>query len=148
MKPVIKAFLLAGTIDIVIALTKFYFETGKNPVAVLNFIASGVFGKEAFGEGLLMAVLGLLFHYVITLGWTLLFYKLYPVIPFMRKNLIVTGLLYGLFVWLMMNNVVVPLSNTPPLPLSLMNAIVGSVIIMLAVGLPISLIIGKHYSGK
>jgi hypothetical protein len=145
VKALIYAFLLAGTLDIAVALIQYNLKTGNSPDRVLVFIASGVFGDTAFSGGAVMATLGLFFHYVIAFIWTFIFYKLYPAISLLRKNMLVTGLAYGIFIWLVMNLVVVPLSNTPEIPFKISNAITGIVILMLAVGLPISFIIGKHY---
>ena len=78
MKSVVKAFLIAGTADIILALSKFYLETGNNPLRVLHFIASGVMGNKAFEGGFISAATGLIFHYIVTFVWTFAFYKWYP----------------------------------------------------------------------
>ena len=70
---VLKAGVIVGTLDILAAFIQFYSKTQKNPIVVLNFIASGIFGKEAFTGGNKMAAFGLFFHYVIAFGFTLLF---------------------------------------------------------------------------
>ncbi len=145
---IIKAGLIAGTLDILCALVQFYLRTGKNPDAVLKFIASGVFGKAALAGGTEMALLGLLFHFIIAFTWTVIFFKLYPQITRVAKNKFVTGLLYGLFIYAIMTRVVLPLSNTPKIPFNVVQAVIGIVILMFAVGLPISFLISKHYSTK
>jgi len=146
MKTVIKAFLVTGTADIGRALLKCYLESGNNPVRVLYFIASAVFGDEAFDGGTIMAASGLLFHYLIAFIWTILFFKWYPWLPGIKKNKWLTGLLYGIFIWLVMNLVVVPLSRTPPVPFDPQQMIYGLLILTVAVGIPLSFIIGQHYS--
>lgn len=148
MKTVIKAFLVAGTADIVLALLKYYLESGNNPVRVLYFIASAVFGDEAFDGGTIMAASGLLFHYLIAFIWTILFFKWYPWLPGIKKNKWLTGLLYGIFIWLVMNLVVVPLSRTPPVPFDPQQMIYGLLILTVAVGIPLSFMIDQHYSKK
>jgi len=147
LKALIVAFLVAGTSDIAVALIQYTISTGNNPIRVLIFIASGVFGRGAYeGSAPGMAALGLIFHYCIAFIWTFIFYKLYPLIALMRKNRSLTGLSYGLIVWLGMNLIVVPLSNTPELPFSLTRALTGILILMVAIGTPLSFIIGKYYS--
>jgi hypothetical protein len=64
---ILKAGLIVGTLDILAAFIQYAIKTGKNPTVVLKFIASGVFGKEAFNGGTMMNVYGLIFHFVIAL---------------------------------------------------------------------------------
>lgn len=150
--PVISAIgkigFIAGTLDILCALVQFYIKTGKNPVAVLNFIASGFFGMEAFNNNPLMPINGLFFHYIITVSWTVLFFFLYPKISFLSKNIIISGVCYGIFIWVIMTQVVVPLSNTPKLPFNIVQALLGITILIFAVGLPISFLTSKFYKEK
>ena len=148
MVTITKAGLLAGTLDILCALVQFYIRAGKNPAAVLKFIASGVFGKAALAGGSEMALLGLLFHFIIAFTWTIIFFYFYPQISRVAKNKIIAGLLYGLFIYIIMTRVVLPLSNTPKIPFNAGQAVIGIVILMFAVGLPISFQISKHYSTK
>lgn len=143
---IFKAGLLAGTLDILCALAQFSIRTGKNPVAVLKFIASGVFGKAALAGGTEMALLGLLFHFIIAFTWTVIFFKLYPQITRVAKNKFAAGLLYGLFIYAIMTRVVLPLSNTPKIPFNAVQAAIGIVILMFAVGLPISFMVSRFYS--
>src|SRR5262245_19481827 len=103
--------LIAGTLDITGATIHFMLRGNSNPVRILEYIASGVFGKEAFSGNPMMAVAGLLFHYIIATSWTTLFYLAYPRVGFLRGNKFVVGAVYALFVWLMMNRVVIPLSS-------------------------------------
>ena len=42
---------IAGTLDITAACIQYYIRTGKGPANVLRYVASGVFGKEAFTGG-------------------------------------------------------------------------------------------------
>ena len=143
---ILKAGLLAGSLDITCALVQYYLKTGKDPSNVLRFVASGAFGKEAFTGGTTMAVAGLLFHYVIAFSWTIIFFFLYPKIALMRKNIIVTAFLYGAFVWLVMNRVVLPLSAAPPQPFIINQAIIAMLILVFAIGLPLSLFAKRSYS--
>ena len=97
-----KAGLLAGTLDILCASVQFYIRTGKNPAAVLKFIASGIFGKAAITGGTEMALLGLLFHFIIAFTWTIIFFFFYPQISHIAKSKMIAGLLYGLFIYTIM----------------------------------------------
>lgn len=145
---IIKAWLVAGTLDILSAFTHYYIKTGKNPFKVLNFVAGGVFGKAAFTGGTVMACAGLLFHYAIAFIWTIFFFIICPGVISIFKSPFVTGLIYGIFVWAVMNFVVVPMSALPKGPFNISNAIIAMLIIMFAVGTPISIIINKFYRDK
>ncbi|MBM3415220.1 MAG: hypothetical protein FJY20_01985 [Bacteroidetes bacterium] len=148
LRPVITAGLTAGTLDIVGASLQYYIKTGKGPGNMLRFIASGVFGTKAFSGGAEMAGLGLLFHYIITFLFTIFFFWLYPRTGILQKNAILTGLLYGRFIWAVMNLVVFPLSSAPVIPFVLKKAVIAMLIFMCCAGLPIALIADKYYLYK
>lgn len=137
---------LAGTLDLLAAFVSAGLRSGTSPEAVLRFIASGVFGAEAFRGSILFAVMGLFFHYVITMGWTVLFFVGYQKLAFLRGNPWLTGPLYGAAVWAGMNLLVLPLSNTPKFPFSLSSAAIGVSILILAVGLPIALMAKRFFT--
>lgn len=143
---IIKVWLVAGTLDISIACIQYYLKTGKGPSGVLKFVASGFFGKEAFiAEGNSMSVYGLLFHYLFALVWTIIFFMLYPKIKLLRRNIFATAIVYGLFVWLIMNRVVMPLSKAPLIKFDPGKALVAMLILVIAIGLPLSFSAEKHY---
>ncbi len=145
---ILKAGLLAGALDGLAAVTYSYLMAGTSPVRVFQFIASGVWGKEAFSGGLLIAVCGLLFHFVIAFSWTTLFFFAYPKIPMLSKNKYLSGLSYGVLIWLVMNLAVLPLSNVSQGSFTLRGVSVGVLFLMFCVGLPVSLIVHKHYSSN
>ena len=137
--------LLAGTLDAAAAII--VYNTG--PASLFKFIASGGFGAgRAFSGGDIMILWGVIFHYLIAFAWTLLFFFIYPASPWLRKNKYVTGLLYGIFVWVIMNGVVIPLSEIAQRPFNLNGALIGLSILMIAIGLPISVLTHRYYSRK
>ncbi|NII29228.1 DUF1440 domain-containing protein [Pseudoflavitalea sp. X16] len=147
LSAIIKAGLIAGTLDILAAFVSYMIKTGKNPLPILNFIASGVVGKEEAYAGsnrVPMQVLGLLLHFLIATIFAAIFYYAWPVIRLVSKNWIVTGLLYGILVWLAMNLVVVPLSSTPVMKHTTSGIITGMLILMVFVGLPIAWVISRY----
>ena len=145
-KAILFAWLTAGSLDILSAFVNFYLKTGKNPVRVLNYVASGVFGSSALTGGKAMAVWGLVFHYIIAFCFTLFFFFIYPKWKFLSVNKWLTAIGYGLFAWLVMNLLVVPISNVTRAAFHLSNALIGATILICMIGLPITLIIGKYYS--
>ncbi len=132
--------LMAGTLDVLAACIDTYLSVGKGPDVVLKFIATGVFGKEAFAGGTAMVLFGLFAHYVIALGWTFLYYLLYKKFSFFSDYWIVAGFMLGIVIWLGMNKVIVPLSNVPlpPGTFDFAKAAKASAILVACMGLPIA----------
>ena len=144
-RTIILTGLLAGTLDAIAAIV----VSQASPAAVFKFIASGAFGAgKAFSGGDVMIFWGVIFHYFIAFSWTALFFFMYPALPWMRKNKYITGFLYGIFVWIMMNRVVIPLSEIPQRPFNLKGALTGMSILMVAIGLPISILTQRYYLRK
>lgn len=144
-KTVLGAGLLAGGLDIAAALIQFYIKTGKDPLIVLKYIASAVFGSDAYkSDG--MAVWGLLFHFIVAFIWTILFFLIYPKLRLLSWNRVVTGILYGIFIWIMMNRIVVPLSNAATGEFDIKQAAIAVLILICAVGLPLSFIAHRYYA--
>lgn len=137
--------LIAGTLDITAAIL----VSGASPVIVLKYVASGAFGREAaFSGGLWMALMGLVFHYIIAYSWTVLYFFVYPRLRILSKNKVISGLAYGIFVWLMMNLVVVPLSQIQQRPFDPVQALIGCAVLMFMIGLPISILTHRYYSKR
>ena len=137
--------LIAGTLDILAACISAYIQRGSSPERLLQFVASGLFGPDAFTGGISMAIVGLVMHFMIAISWTSLFYLLYPRLSLLRKNKIVAGIIYGAFVWVIMNLVILPYTNIPKSPFNLTSAAIGMVILMLMIGMPNSFRAPKYY---
>ena len=143
IKIILLSGLLVGTLDILAACTDFYIATGKNPVAVLNYVASGIIGKTAFSGGTDVALLGLLCHFIIAFSFTIFFFWLYSKTNLLAKNRVVTGIIDGLFMWMVTVLIVLPLSNVPHTSLSAIKfakAVKAILILIFMIGLPLSFI--------
>ncbi len=140
--------LLVGTLDITAACTDYYIATGKGPAGVLRYVASGVFGQDAFSGGDSMGVWGLFFHYIIAFSFTIFFFWLYPRIKLMTEYPILTAIIYGVFMWIITARIIVPLSNTPKGTFVWWKAIKAAAILIVMIGLPLSFIGRKHFSKK
>jgi len=144
---IVQAGLLAGALDISAACIQAYLVGGVTPAQVLRYVASGVWGPDAFQGGTGMALQGLLFHFIIAFGWATLFFFAYPLIRKVSTNWVLNGLVYGVIVWTLMNRVIVPLSNVPARPFQFnVQAMIGMAIIMGCIGLPIAWIVQKYYN--
>lgn len=113
LKPLFLTALLAGTLDGLAAVIMYCAKTGKDPMNVFRYIASGVFGSDAFAGGTTMAIWGIVFHFIIALGWTVLFFVVALRVSMLTKHWPLSGVVYGLVVWLAMSQIVVPLSRVP-----------------------------------
>jgi hypothetical protein len=143
LKAVLSAWLLAGTLDISAAAIYYPLASGVKVRTLLQGIASGVLGDDAFAGGLGTAVLGLALHYLVALVWTLIFLLALRTVKGRFTNLFLVGMAYGIVVWVVMNLIVLPLSNVHHASFNLPQAIVGAVILMFCIGLPIAMIVGR-----
>jgi hypothetical protein len=139
-RAVMAAGLLSGALDLTAALINSR-RMGIAPVRVLQFIASGLLGPKSFNGGARTAALGVGAHFLIAFGASVVYYAASRQFDFLTEQAVVSGLFYGVAVYLFMNLMVLPLSAAPKRPVSISSALIGLVIIMLCVGLPISLVV-------
>jgi len=145
---ILTAWLVAGTLDMSTAIVVYAFILHK--VSTLNLlygIASGVFGKDAYEGGTAMAVAGIVFHYIIAFTFTILYFFVFPRISFLKKNWVLSGLLYGVFVWAAMNLVVLPIVFSRA-PYVAWSSITAAAILMVMIGLPVAYFTNKYYGVK
>ncbi len=145
IRAIVVAWAVAGTLDIGIALTYYPLTAGAEPLAILRGIASGLVGDTATQGGLFWAGVGLLCHYVIALIWTLCFFLIYPRIAFARRSHVLNAVVFGTFVSVVMRFVVFPLSHVRQGPFDLQSFAVATVILWVAIGLPLTIVAGRHY---
>jgi hypothetical protein len=148
LRTILYAGLLAGFLDGIAAAAQAYLMRGMNPVDVFRYVASGALGRSAFDGGWLTAGLGIVFHLAIALSWAALFFFAYPWFPFLAKSRVLNGVGYGLFIWLTMNLLVVPMSRIPARPFVLQNIVTGMLILIVMVGMPVAFIVPKYYTRR
>lgn len=144
---IVRAGLIAGTIDIGIASTWYPLTAGAHVLRIYQGIASGLLGARAFTGGITTAVLGLVCHYGIALIWTTLFFVAYPRLPVLARSRWLTAVGYGIFVSAAMTFVVLPLSNVTPRPVHAGSFAVATVILIIAIGAPLSVLAARFYGG-
>lgn len=139
---------VAGTLDGLAAVIMYSVQTGNDPMNVFRFIASGAFGVSAFRGGVPMALWGVAFHYMIAFSWTIFFFLLAGRFVWLTKNWVISGIGYGIFVWLMMNIIVVPLSRVPMGgPKEWTGILIGIFILIGCIGLPVAYASKRHLRG-
>lgn len=140
-KKIVTAGLIAGTLDITAACIQFYLRTGKGPESVLRFVASGLFGSKAFGGSNIYIWAGLAIHFCIAITFAFVFYFLANKIAAMRANRLVTGILYGIAVWAVMNFAVLPLTQAPPLKQTVSGSLQAAGILIVCIGIPLAFLL-------
>jgi hypothetical protein len=135
---------IAGTLDILAAFVNSGLR-GVSPARVLQAIASGLLGADAFKGGIATAALGLVLHFFIATTATAVYYAASRKLKVLVEQPIVCGLAYGIPVYLVMNLVVLPLSAVPFKPPHTLEAVVtAALILMFCVGLPIALVVRRY----
>ena len=131
--------LIAGILDAADGVVAYYLAQAFNPIQVLQFIASGLYGAAAFQKGLGAALVGLIAHFFIAFVVAAIYVGASRIWPVLRTYAVGWGLVYGVAVFLTMNFIVLPqtavVRSAFSLPLFI-NGIVGHAIF---VGLPIAL---------
>lgn len=110
------AGVIAGALDLgyVIGLYAFKFPA-VSAAQIVQGIAAGAIGREAASKGGLGTVaLGIVLHFVIAFGAAAFFYALSRRLRVLVNRPWLSGALFGVAVWLVMNLAVLPLSATPP----------------------------------
>jgi uncharacterized membrane protein YagU involved in acid resistance len=136
--------LVAGTLDISDNLI-YNALRGVTPAMVFRFIASGLIGIHAAEASWLSVPLGVVLHYFIALSWTAIFYAASHKFAMLLRRPVISGLLYGGFVYLFMNIVVVPLSRVPHLPfhISLAGRINAVLSVVIFIGPVVALLVRR-----
>jgi hypothetical protein len=136
--------LLTGTLDAMAAILMSY---RIPPATIFKFIASGWFGPPAFKGGTGMIIWGLVFHYLIAAIFSIVCFLLYPGMIKIIKNKYLTGIIYGLFIWLIMNFAVLPFTNLHKgtSHIDAIGLIKGIAALIICVGMPTALIAETFY---
>jgi len=135
--------LIAGTMDITAAILTYKVRNNVPPIRILQSVASGLLGNDAFTGGARTAALGLFLHFVIAFGATAVFYLASRKMPWLVDNAVIAGILYGIVVQQFMQQVVLPLSAFHKAPFNFSALLIGIVTHVICVGLPIALAVGK-----
>jgi uncharacterized membrane protein YagU involved in acid resistance len=130
---------IAGTLDILCAITlsRLY---GNTPKELLQLIASGLLGRPAFSGGLASAALGICLHFLLSFSFAAAFYASSKRYRTLLLHPLISGVVYGLVVFGIMNFVALPLSAYPyPFRLSFPSTGIVLLAHMLLFGIPIAL---------
>ncbi|WP_140806520.1 hypothetical protein [Rhodanobacter glycinis] len=126
--------VVLGTLDLVFACT--YWNV--RPSRILQGIAAGWLGGQAFRGGSATAWLGALLHYAMMWAMVGTFYAARRWVPVLTRKPRLSGPLYGLLLYLVMNLIVLPLSAAARPPFVAGWVLSSVAVHVLLVGLPIA----------
>jgi hypothetical protein len=135
--------LLCGILDISSAVIITLVRHGA-PSRMLQGIASGLLGPSSFQGGKATAALGLFLHFFIAFSAATVFFLASRKLTFLTRHPVISGLLYGIAVYIVMYWIVVPLSLIHRHPTSLSQLPLPVTVHMFCVGLPISLSVWRY----
>ena len=137
--------LIIGTADAIIYHWFVSSVLGGYPLtAVYQYIASGVLGESAFAGSIATALLGMLFHYIVSFVVAGVFFLSANRISLLRRYPMVGSFLYGFGVFVVMNMIVIPLSAAPPLPAPTTPQLILNLMDhVLVVGLPLGILVRR-----
>jgi len=104
--------LTVGTLDLLDAFIFFGIRSGAQPIRILHSIAAGFLGSDAArAGGVPTAIVGLFSHYLVAFSIVTVYVLLSRVIPLLRKQWLVCGIVFGVIAYFVMTWFVVPMSN-------------------------------------
>lgn len=136
LSAVVVALLLASA-DLVFAGTFWHQLYGLAPARLLQNIASGLLGKPAFVGGINTVLLGALLHYVMMFMMVGAYYLVARRFTGLCNYPWRYGSLYGVLLYIVMNEIVLPLSAAPKTPF-VMSWIVSSIVVHWLIGVAIA----------
>jgi hypothetical protein len=146
-KTVFLTGLFVGTTDILYAFISSYIKSGKFAEKMFEYIAGGALGLErSMNGGQGAAFLGLFFHYFIAMSFTVLFFLLFTRIKFLSFNKYLVGLLYAVFVNLLMRFVILPMTPLPSQSFILSRVYIDWVLFGIVFGIPIAWNAYRYYA--
>jgi hypothetical protein len=131
--------LSAGILDILAAIINTAIRTGRGPLWVLQSIASAILGANSYKDGLVSGALRALIHFFNAFVICTIFFLASRAFPFLVKNWIISGLLYGVDAYFVMCGIVLRLTFHRNFLTPLSSIMLGVAIHMFCVGLPICL---------
>jgi uncharacterized membrane protein len=134
--------LIVGILDITSAFITWWCK-GVRPVRGLQGIAAGLLGSQSFQGGVATAGLGLTIHFFVAFMVVIVFYVASRKFQFLTRHAVVSGLLYGVVVYLFMYWFVLP-NVFPKFRHSISSDVLAVVVHMVLIGLPTALVVRRY----
>ncbi|HLW36020.1 MAG TPA: hypothetical protein VKS98_10205 [Chthoniobacterales bacterium] len=116
---------------------------GTGSMRMLQGITSGLIGARSFQGGLATAACGLAIHFLIAFTVVMIFYLASRRINFLTEHAVVSGILYGIAVYLFMYWIVIRLVFPSAHP-SLIRDVTAVLVHISLIGLPTALIVRRY----
>jgi hypothetical protein len=136
--------LIVGVLDILSAFV-IWWQRGVTLQRGLQGIASALLGAKSFEGGIATAVLGLIIHFFIAFVVVSILYLASRKIRFLTTQPVVSGVLYGIGVYLVMYWIVLP-SVFPTFRHRVSNELIELAIHICLIGLPTAFLL-RRYTG-
>jgi hypothetical protein len=143
VRAVFRGGLLCGVLDLTAAIVQ-YGLRGVPPIRIMQSIAAGLLGADAFKGGAATATLGTALHFLIAFTAAAVYYGASRHLRWMVTKAVPAGAAFGVAVYFFMNYIVLPLSRFPVRAFNLENFVIGLIIHVLFVGLPVALAVRSH----
>ena len=112
LRAILLGGLTVGTLDLLDAFIFFGMRSSARPTGILHSIAAGFVGRDsARAGGVATAILGVVSHFLVATCIVTVYVLLSRIIPALRKQWVVCGLLFGVAAYFVMTWFVVPMSN-------------------------------------
>lgn len=147
-KQIGKATAIAGSLDITAASIQAYLSSSVTPDRLLRYIASGLFGADAYSGGIEYMAIGLFVHFLIVFACAVTYFFTYPTIRFLHISSWLSSFLVALAAWIITTRVIIPVSQIQPAPFNATKVLIAIAILYGCIGLPITLIANKYYTKK
>ena len=134
--------LVVGVLDISSAFV-IWWQRGVGSLRGLQGIAAGLLGANSFNGGLITAGLGLALHFFVAFVVVTVFYLASRRIEFLTVQPVVSGVLYGIAVYIVMYWFVLP-TVFPTFRHRLWNELLAVAIHISLIGLPCALIVRRY----
>ena len=132
--------LVIGILDGLFALVFYGLILGVKPLRIFQSVASGLLGRASFDGGVQTFLLGILLHFVVATCIAAVYYAASLMLPVLIRHAVVSGLIYGLLAYVVMNYVVIPLSAAGPGRFSWRTFLPAFIAHAFLVGLPVALL--------
>lgn len=141
-RAILTAGLIVGVLDITSAIV-IWRSRGITTTHGLQGIAAGFLGQPSYEGGLPTAALGLAIHFLVAFTVVMVFYFVSRVIPFLTRHAPMSGIAYGIGVYLTMYWLVLP-KTFPAFRHRLSNELLAVLIHISLIGLPTALIVRRY----
>ena len=141
-RTIFPAAAVVGVLDISSAFI-IWWQRGVGWRRGLQGLAAGLLGESAYGGGLVTALLGLVIHFFIAFVVVSVFYLASRKIGFLTIHPVVSGVLYGIAVYMVMYWFVLP-TVFPTFRHRLGNELLAIAIHISLIGLPCALIVRRY----